>query len=226
MNILEIDCKTIVTAAQVLLKMQSVKIVFDSKKIATERFLQGKDLIYFLVMDETEEERYERKYDKSSYKAKSPSIHIPDFTVDELLDVFKEDVTGAYDRTCHYLETVQMKSECPIELKFVLYIFLHEVGHWEQLKRVDGYVSKYIEDGIELAKENYEKSALLYQKIKENNLNLKDGEKPWISKSDMQELIRLEEEYRQIPKEADADNYAKKIMEEMDIEKMMREICG
>lgn len=113
-----------------------------------------------------------------------------------------------------------MKSECPIEIKFILHIFLHEVGHWRQLLNVDRCVEEFMEIDSEREKENHEKSVLLLQKIRHENPKGENN----ISDDDMAELIRLENEYRKIPKEADADEFARNMMEQMDIESFLEKL--
>ena len=85
----------------------------------------------------------------------------------------------------------------------------------------------YIESDMKdqkAAEENHYKSTELLHKVRQDNINIKDGEKYNISDDDLVELTRLEVDYRKIPKEADADEFAKKMMEQMDIGEFIKKL--
>ena len=221
-------CRDIITTAIKQLAMRDVKVVYDKKHIVASRLQRGLHIVFFNAIENEEERlRYEEIKGKPSinrFKTKSPTIHIPDLHVWELLDIFKRDETGAYERTCAYLNTIKMKGSCPIEIKYILNIFLHEIGHWEQMKRLNWDVIKFTAMDINLEEAHNNESMFLQQEMRKEISNIKLGEKPVISDGLMQKLVELEEGYRQIPKEADADNYARETLEKMDINRFMRQM--
>lgn len=224
MDILNLNCKDIIQKLQVFLGLQSVSITFDDMDETKRRMEARAHTIYLNVMDNlAEQERYESKIEEAQekYKTKSPVIHFPNLTVWQVIEIFKADVTGAYERTCEYLESIQMKGECPVELRFILNVFLHEVGHWKQLTNIDRHVKTYMEMDRELEEANHNESAKLSIKLGEMAV-AQQSDTPKIPKKVMEELVRLEEEYRKIPKEADADKYAREVLQEMDIGSFMR----
>lgn len=226
MNILNIDCRDIINLLQETLHLQHVNVIYDSMETIRTRLEGGAHTIFLNVIDdEAECEKYEKKAEvaRDKYKTKSPAIHFPDLKVWRFIEVFKADVTGAYERTCHYLDSVMMKAECPIELKFVMNAFLHEVGHWNQLMGKNRHVKQYIEIDLNLEKKNADDSFELYKKI-HGIRDIQGTDRPHIPKGLMNKLIELEEEYRQIPKEADADKYAREILSDLDIDAFIKNL--
>ncbi len=139
MKLINLECKDVITKLQAQLGLQSVDVVYDALEITKTRLKWGDHIIYFNAIDnEAEREKYKKKSEEAQikYKTKSAVIHIPDLKVCQIIDILKADITGAYDRTCEYLRKIKPSVECPIDLLFIMNIFLHEVGHWQQLYKI------------------------------------------------------------------------------------------
>ena len=68
----------------------NVTVVFDSSEIVARKLGAGVTTpIYFTCVDEKEKLLYERCKDKSNFVSHTPSIHLPDLSVCELVNIFE-----------------------------------------------------------------------------------------------------------------------------------------
>lgn len=125
-------------------------------------------------------------------------IHIPDLTINDMIDIFQHDVTGIYEITQKMIAPY-LQDDIPEEIIFVCFLFLHEVGHWMQFKELECNVQEYTERYAELYSANIEKGSQIWAN-RENSSTLNEREK--------EALIQCQNEYRQIPGEKDADEFA------------------
>ena len=87
---------------------------------------------------------------------------------------------------------------------------------------MDRNVKQFIEADIEAERENYEAQNLIMERvIKRNKAKSLLKKEITLTDDELQKLNQLEIEYRNIPKEFDADEYAKKTLKEINNEKIM-----
>ena len=205
----DITCKNIIDEVQRQLKLQQVHVCYDSMNEVANRIRSGAHVVYFSVIDNVaEREKYEKKTDeaKKIYKSKSPVIHFPDLTINEIVEIYRCGVEDEYQRVVSLLvdNNISIKSE----VAFVCFLFLHEVGHWNQLYQKNMLVKMYLEDGIEQEKQIFELQNEILNRILRNNDIALLGSDIVISKKDKEKYHELQVKYREIPKEAEADEYA------------------
>ncbi len=170
------------------------------------------------------EKKYERKAEtaKIKYKTKSPMIHFPNVAVDELVQIFQ---CGAEDE---YTNTIlRLKKEYDIEADkfiFVSFIFLHEIGHWNQLENDDRIVYKYLLRNLTEERNNHDAQKKILTIALNRNGQNELGQGLKLTIKEKKALEDLQEEYRHIPKEAEADEYAVKMLKSVDLTNLFLEI--
>lgn len=215
----DIACKTIIEEVQRQLKLQHVLVCYDSKKDVVNRIKTGAHIVYFSIIDNiAEREKYENKTEmaQKEYKTKSPMIHFPDLTVNEISEVYKCGIEDEYQRVALLLEkkNISIRSE----LAFVCFLFLHEAGHWYQLHQKNRLVKMYLEDGIEQEKQIFEsQNEIMNRILSRNGAMLLDSDTS-ITKKEKEIYHDLQVKYRKIPKEAEADEYALSMISRLKIE--------
>ena len=203
------SCKELIFFLQKRLNIQYVRVCFYAKGLIKERLIRGRHIVFFTPIDsESERERYERKSEsaQTNYTTKSPMIHFPDVTIDELIQIFQ---CGVEDESANTIS--RLKNEYDIEADkyiFIAFLFLHEVGHWNQLIADDHKVRIFLLRDFEEEKRNHDaQSAIINSALRKNGNNkLVNGF--GLNNKEKEKLRKLQEEYRRIPKEADADKYA------------------
>ena len=99
-----------------------------------------------------------------------------------------------------------MQAACSLEVRCLLFIFLHEVGHWNQLMNdFHGRVKEYSDTDLEEEKRLHDEQTELQRRI--------TGRRP--TQQEKQTMKRFQEEYRQIPKEKYANMFAEKKISEI-----------
>ncbi len=207
----KLQCREIINAAITNLQLADIQVIFDSEVILEQNLQRNGQIVFLHAIDDYHERKaYEAKTEseKSSYITQSPRIHFPDLSVEKLIAMFQTDISGVYKDTSEIVNHIHMKFPCPIEIRSILFMFLHEVGHWYQLmQKCNGRVKEYSETDRDLSEKNFNETQALHRKIINRYPN----------KQEQHEIRRLQNEYRQIPKEADADTFAKAKMQEVDI---------
>ncbi|MGE7827329.1 hypothetical protein [Paenibacillus sp. NPDC093718] len=165
--------------------------------------------IYFAAVNDKERKKYEASKDKTKFISTTAAIHIPDLTLSDLMEILKSDGTGIYEHTKKQLLQF-FRSDVSENIVFATYLFLHEVGHWYQFAKIHMNVELWFNENIELYKDNYDKiQQIAVQRqqrlMKDPSCNLTFREKHI--------LESLRGEYRNIPKEKDADTFAIKNLE-------------
>lgn len=205
----DIACKTIIGEIQRQLKLQHVRVCYDSTNDVANRIKTGEQIVYFSVIDNiAEKEKYEKKTEdiQKNYKTKSPMIHFPDLSVNEFAEVYKCGIEDEYQRVTSLLEekNISIKSE----FAFVCFLFLHEVGHWNHLHQKNRLVKMYLEEGIEQEKQIFESQNKILNKILNKNGTTLLGSDIVVTKKRKKIYHDLQLKYRELPKEAKADEYA------------------
>ena len=227
-----LSCKELINTAVESLNLHDISLEFYPQSVIEQAIEQGSmgNLVYMHAMSDTEEEKIYNNLpdeEKTSYRTKSAKIFFPDVSVDYFIRVLKCDKSGMYDRTCEIAnESTNLVNTsvntsvnkpanthsniaiaCPIEIKCILFIFLHEVGHWVQLsKKFDWRIKEYADWNAVEEKQSFDQQQLVFLN-RESPSGLTHTEKA--------ELERLQKKYRQIPKEANADDFAKKKLGEL-----------
>ena len=201
-------CKDIITAILQDLDLSPDVLFYPSYQVVPNLEQHGQ-IMFLSSCDDPDERRIYNALspeDKSKYVTKSPRIHFPDITVYDLIKLLQRDEGTIYEDTLGTALDVNMKYACSPEVRCLLFIFLHEVGHWYQLREDYGWRIKAFADAdLELEKRLFERQ----QKIQRELYN----RKPTAQEKKM--LKRLQEEYRQIPKESYANSFAKEKMGEI-----------
>ena len=182
-----------------------VKVVFDDLDTVGESLCRGDHIIYFTSVEGKERDKYERMYKKEKFVSTTSCIHIPDSSVSDIIDAYKNcDGSGMYEFTCNMIGencgNIQNMDDA-----FIVFLFLHEVGHWNQFNKKQCNVKLFIEMDINLEKENFEKVRELVHKRQER---IKKGNTcpQTVKERKLAELYM--KEYRSIPKEKEADDFA------------------
>ena len=168
-------------------------IVFDKNR-SNREFANGQSPFFFTPVEKGERKRYEKSENKNEFTSTTAAIHIMDSSVEELEELFKLDDSGIYEYTCKIIRPY-CKGVVDIKIGLVLFQFLHEIGHWNQFMSLNKNVAAYTAWNYEQEKNNYEK--MLFR--------------------------QYTEEYRNIPKEKEADEFALSYLKET-IDKY-REVC-
>jgi glutaredoxin len=186
-------------------------VVFDSPEIVARRLDAGVTTpIYFTCVDEKEKLLYERCKDKSNFVSHTPSIHLPDLSVHELVNIYECDGTGSLEITKDILSSF-FSDDMSEDVVFVIYILLHEVGHWFQFANMSNKVEAFLSEDIELSKANFDK---MQQAFIQRDERIRRGNSCPLTAKEKALFKQLSLEYREIPKEKDADKYALEHMEE------------
>lgn len=181
------------------------KIIFDPKEVVANNIRQGVCVpLYFSCIEGSERKKYEALKSKAGYKSHSAAIHIPDLTVDELIDTFECDGTGSYELTAQLIKPY-LQNGVPENTVFVCYLFLHEIGHWLHFKELGYDVQRYSEKDLALYQENHRKLNQIWSDRKER---MDRGIMCQLTAREKERLKQCRDEYRQIPNEQIADKFA------------------
>lgn len=180
------------------------KVIFDTPEVVAARIQKGDSPLYFTPVEGKERNQYEKSKNKKEFKSTSAVIHVPDLSIKELVNIFECDATGIHDYTNKKIEPY-CQSGTSIDVVYTIFLFLHEIGHWMQFEKMDKKVDDYINKDIELQKENYQKICELYKQRQER---ISRGIECPITAKERKLLKQYMEEYRDIPKEKEADRFA------------------
>ena len=156
---------------------------------------------------------------KDNLRTVSYTHLIMDSSVEEIEKLFKQDDSGIYEYTCKMIRPY-CKGVVDIKIGLVLFQFLHEVGHWNQFMSLDKNVAAYTTWNYEQEKNNYEKMRALKDSVLQRQAREKDNR---LSAEERMLFRQYTEEYRNIPKEKEADEFALSYLKET-IDKY-REMC-
>ena len=195
-----------------ILNTFNVNVVFDTRQDVVNRIIQGTStLLYFTPIDGKEKIKYEKCKNKTDFISSTPTIHIPDLTIRELVNTFECDVGNTYDTTKQMISQFN-STDIPQDVVFVAFLFLHEVGHWVQFANMGNRVYEFVNTDIEVSKDNYEKMQKAQQKRAKRIRN--NGDSCLLTVNEKATFKKLSDEYRKIPKEKNADDFALSQMEQ------------
>ena len=167
-------CKDVISEIQRQLGLLYINIHFDSISVIKSSFEKGTHIVYLNAIDSlSEREKYEKKTDaaKEKYKTKSPCIHFPDIDVGELVETYQCGIEDEFSNTVAFYRN-RGTFECSDEIGFACFLFLHEAGHWDQLRGYDRLVRRFIEMNIEEERNNHDAQIEIIQKaMKRNGVN-------------------------------------------------------
>lgn len=182
-----------------------VKITFDKPEDVFKGLMQGiATPIFFTPVEGLEREKYEKRNNKSNFVSTSECIHIPELELSYMVEMFKCTGTNIYDMSLQLIAP-HIKNRVLEEIEFVTFTFLHEVGHWKQFTNMSNLVEKFIKMDEELQKENFIKQQTVLDK---RQMRMDKGNNCPLTAKEKKALEQIFQEYRQIPKEKDADNFA------------------
>lgn len=187
------------------INIYDVEVEFYSLEELYNRLsVQGNNtFICFSVMNDTQKLKYEKNFNED-FISKSASIQVPDISVDELLETL-DCVRGNMYSNLKEIVRPYVNQDNNEGLLITIILFLHEVGHYQQLKRVEFNVKKYCDENLEEYQAQFDKVSLVNQK---RNERLKNGNNCTYTFNENKQLDALDEEYRAIPKELEADMFA------------------
>lgn len=184
-----------------------VKVVYDEAAQAAERTMRGVDIIYFTPVDGEEREKYQRMHNKDEFTSTSACIHFPNIHISDVIDTYKNcDGSGIYKYTCDLIQ-----SKCDIDENmdkaFIIFMFLHEVGHWKQFESLKCNVKSFVEMDMELYKSISDKMCDL-EKQRFERIGKGSSCEQTAKEKEKRLAAQYMEKYRNIPKEKDADEFA------------------
>ncbi len=182
-----------------------VKVVYDNKETVKDRIMKGEHIIYFVPVEGDERKKYERTSKKGEFASTSACIHLPDISITDIIDVCKNcDGSGIYDYTCEMIQdkcgTVKNMDDA-----FIVFMFLHEVGHWRHFDELECRVMRFIEEDKELEEEAFNN---LINLEKQRKTRIEKGSTCVQTAKERKLAEQYMKEYRNIPKEKKADEFA------------------
>lgn len=150
------------------------------------------NLIFFTPVEGDERKQFQNLSvtQQEDFISTTARIYLPDISARYLENTFKDcDQSGVYDIT-----VANIKNHCEVDSvsaeEFIVFLFLHEVGHWRQFINNGSHPKAFVDMNLEMYKKNYNGS--------------RNAEKS----CDIARFKELALEYRNIPKEVEADNFA------------------
>ncbi len=241
-NINRIRCVDIINEVKLNLSLNDITVVFDDINI-NEIPNKGIDsFLYFNTMDsEKEKEIYNSLSEekKLKYKTSSCAIHYPNISAYELSSIYKNgDYTGLYDIINEMIKDLHINSYSS-EIILVIFTFLHELGHWKQLAEFDYVVCDFnshyyldyqteekLSKRAEKLYEDYKEYHHLIEKLNPVDIQSLSEEEVRILEPFVFGLNRIQREYRNIPKEMEADNFAKKMLQNINLKTIIYSLTG
>lgn len=156
-----------------------------------------------------ERDKYERSSNKSRFVSTTAAIHIIDLDIRDLVSIFECDGTGIYQFTKEMIKPYY-SNNISEDIVYVSYLFLHEVGHWTKFISMGKNIEQFINKDLQLAKENFEKVEQLKRQRQER---INRGISCVLTANERKLFKQFMMEYRQIPKENEADKFALEHME-------------
>jgi len=185
-----------------IINTYGVKVAFDNPEMIANNLREGQ-VMYFAPLAGYEIKKYKRSKHQERFISKTAIIHIPDLTIEDLINVFECDGTGIHEITRTIIKPYYNKA-IPTNIVFVSFLFLHEVGHWMQFKEMGNNVYAFVNLDYETKRANFEKQLSLKQRF----LSFTEANNTTEFKDLIDELHKNMIEYRNIPCEKQADDFA------------------
>lgn len=187
-----------------IINVFDANIIFDVPKDVAQYISAGRSPLYFTPVEGKERKQYENQKNNQEFRSTTAAIHIIDLSVRELVNTFECDGTGIHAFTSKVIEPY-CNAGIPRDVVFTVFLFLHEIGHWMQFVNVDKKVAQFLNQDLELEKENFDKLNAVKMQRQER---MKRGNKCNLTFNERKLLEQYMQEYRNIPKEKDADEFA------------------
>lgn len=182
----------------------NANIIFDKPDAVKDEILAGNSPLYFTPVEGKERKKYENITNKQEFKSTTAAIHVIDLSVRELVNIFECDGSGIYEFTNIIIEPYY-NEKVSRDIVYVIFLFLHEIGHWMQFDNMNKRVSEFLNKDIELEKENFDKVAALKKQRQER---ICKGNTCILTAKEKRLFRKYMQEYRNIPKEKEADEFA------------------
>lgn len=194
-----------------IINIFNANVIYDNPRDVQYGILQGQSAFYFVAVEGKEQKKYKNSNDKSQFVSNTASIHIIDLNIDEIVDIFKCDGTGIYEFTRDIIKPF-CNNNIDEDILYVMYVFLHEVGHWNQFLEMDRKVERFEKKDFQSYKDNFEEFQKIQKKIE---IRRDKGNNCKITYNEKESLRKCGEDYRNIPKEKEADDFALKNMQKV-----------
>lgn len=169
--------------------------------------LNGRSPMAFSVLGDEERKLYIKLSDKTDFVGSSESIKIYNTEVDSYYSIIKEkDVSGLHDIVMKKLR--KYCNSVPAGYVYLSHMLLHELGHYQQYIDREKNVFLYTSWCEEEERANFSAQQVVYNQMQSR---IDKHIPPFnANKSEKVILERLSKEYRNIPKEKEADCFAYK----------------
>ncbi len=161
--------------------------------------------INFTPLNSKEKKMFDKSKDQENFISKKPEIQFLDCDSVELENFFKISDPDLYLHTLQEIEPFSQSNIQP-DVIYTMYIFLHEIGHYKQFIRLGNKVHAYINQDSELREKNY------YDALNFHNSTQKHRSQYTLTEEIYSK--KLLKDYRNIPMEKDADEFALNNLEE------------
>lgn len=187
-------------------------ITIETEDIINSEDINGKLTMAFSVLNEEERGVYEASVNKQDFIGSSESIKVYNVEVGKFYCLIKDkDDSGLYNIV---MKKLQKYCNTTISAAYVLvtHMLLHELGHYQQYIERNKNVYDYTSWNEKEERENYYKRVELNKQIQDRIDKKILPYSP--NKYERIQLMKLNKEYRNIPKEREADKFAYARMEE------------
>lgn len=192
-----------------IINLFQVHVIFDNPKDSVDRLMAGGSPLYFTPIEGKERKKYEQSSNKSEIISTTDAIHVIDLDIRKLVNIFECDGTGIHELTKEKIRPY-CSNNISEDIVYVAFLFLHEVGHWDQFICMSKNIERFINEDLQLEKEIFEKNQQLGKQQKER---IKKGSSCILTTNERKLFEQYMLEYREIPKEKYADKFALKNME-------------
>lgn len=186
-----------------------VKVIFDRPEEVVYKIMNGGSPLYFTPVEGKEREKFKNLKNNQEFISTSAAIHIIDLSVKDFINIFECDGTGVHQFTKNMIKPYCNKG-IQEDIIYVIYLFLHEVGHWTQFEKMNRNVVQFISKDFNLTENNSDKMHAL----KNQNHITSDNKCDLIARK-KRLLGQYMQEYRNIPKEKEADEFALREIEKV-----------
>lgn len=180
-------------------------IQLDIKTIPNIESLNGTHPMSFSVLNAEERKLYEKSQNKESFIGSTESIIIYDVDVENFYNILiTKDESPTHDLAMKKLQ--KYCNSIPAAYVYISHMLLHELGHYNQYLDRGKNVSSYINWCLEEEKTNAMNHQILMSQVQQRINQFIPPFK--LNKSEKIKLERLIKDYRNIPKEKEADNFS------------------
>ena len=192
-----------------IINIYDIKVIFDNAEDVAEKIMKGTSPLYFTPVEGSERKKYKKKKNNRDFTSTTATIHIIDLSIDDFVKIFECDVTGIHEFTNNIINPY-CNEKINRNIVYMIFLFLHEVGHWFQFKKMDRKVYDFMERNRALYEENFKKKTLLEER---RQGRIDKGNQCKLTAKEKKLFEQYMKEYRNIPKENEADEFALSQME-------------